>query len=233
MTQYPPPEPLDPRPDPASPLSPPPGPMSPVGMPAWPSPTGSGPGPKQTGRIYGIIAIRPMGLGEILDGAVRAMRHNPRVMFGLSVAVGLISATSNSFFQLLGLNNLMESLAITESVQFETEDILQTLGQFVGLAMIPVALTGLAAIILTGLLTLSVADSVIGAKPSVAQLFARITGRGCLRLLALSLVQGLIMLLILALCVAPVVALAFWEPVVAAIVGVFAFLILILASVFV
>ena len=34
----------------------------------------------------GIIPLRPLGMGEIYDGAFRAVRANPRVMFGLAAS---------------------------------------------------------------------------------------------------------------------------------------------------
>ncbi len=231
MTVYPPPEPVDPNSAPGYPAMVPPG-----QTPAWPPPVGqsgsTAPNPR-INRTNGIIPLRPLGLGEILDGAVRAMRHNPKVMFGLSVTVGLVSAVSNSFFQLLGLNNLMKSLSVTESVQFETADIVQVLGQALGSFLIPTLITVLSLIILTGMLTLSIADSVIGAKSGISELFPRITWPGVFRLVGLSLVQAIIMLLIFAIFAGPVVALAFWKPIVAAIVGVFSFFLLLIAAAYV
>ena len=37
----------------------------------------------------GVVPLRPLGLGEILDGAVQTIRLNPKVMLGLSAIVNL------------------------------------------------------------------------------------------------------------------------------------------------
>ena len=39
----------------------------------------------------GIIALRPLGVGEILDGAISAIRGYPRMMLGLSAVVAAIT----------------------------------------------------------------------------------------------------------------------------------------------
>src|ERR671918_262293 len=44
----------------------------------------------------GVIPLRPLGVGEILDGAVTTIRRNPGPMLGLSAIVAIVT-------QLLGL----------------------------------------------------------------------------------------------------------------------------------
>jgi hypothetical protein len=39
----------------------------------------------------GIIVLRPLGFGEILDGGIKALRHNPKVMLGLNSLIVLVS----------------------------------------------------------------------------------------------------------------------------------------------
>src|SRR5690349_9100119 len=53
------------------------------GAPAGP-PTGWSPPP---GRGPGIVPLRPLTIGEIYDGAIRAIRSNPRTMVGFSAIV--------------------------------------------------------------------------------------------------------------------------------------------------
>ena len=38
----------------------------------------------------GIVPLRPLGLGEILDGAFQAIRTNPRTMLGVSALVMIV-----------------------------------------------------------------------------------------------------------------------------------------------
>jgi MFS family permease len=42
----------------------------------------------------GIIVLRPLGFGQILDGGVKALRHNPKVMIGLNGAVTLVATVA-------------------------------------------------------------------------------------------------------------------------------------------
>jgi hypothetical protein len=44
----------------------------------------------------GVIPLRPLGVGEILDGAVTTIRRNPGPMLGLSAIVAVLT-------QLLGV----------------------------------------------------------------------------------------------------------------------------------
>jgi hypothetical protein len=42
----------------------------------------------------GIIVLRPLGFGQILDGGIKALRHNPKVMIGLNGAVTLAATVA-------------------------------------------------------------------------------------------------------------------------------------------
>src|SRR6478609_11184276 len=83
------------------PPAPPPGwgtPQPPAGYGAW------GPaGPPPPGVSWrppalqpGIIPLRPIGLGEIYDGAFRSIRANPKVMFGMAAIVVTIAVALQS-----------------------------------------------------------------------------------------------------------------------------------------
>src|SRR3954463_127989 len=80
-----------PRPGPAGPVAP--GPTAPPpGGPSYGGPSYGGPGATDAAGLMsahrpGIIALRPLSLGDILDGAVRAVRHNPKAMIGLALLV--------------------------------------------------------------------------------------------------------------------------------------------------
>src|SRR5918996_5880110 len=53
--------------------------------PGW---YGYGPPPPRPG----IIPLRPLGLGDILDGTVKMIRSNPKATLGLSAIVGVVAA---------------------------------------------------------------------------------------------------------------------------------------------
>jgi hypothetical protein len=137
------------------------------GMPAWRPPA----------LQPGIIPLRPLGLGEILDGSFRAIRANPGVMFGLSAVVvtvvvaiqavltwyvgGLLTGTLDDLLRSADPNGqlgLADQLSPSVATLFTTPFV------------------ALATTILTGLLIVSVSRSVIGQKISVGDVtrFARV-----------------------------------------------------------
>src|SRR4051812_5807947 len=59
------------------------------GQPGWGSPGWGGGQQQWTPPVQapaGIVPLRPLGVGEILDGAFQAVRSNPRSMIGVSAA---------------------------------------------------------------------------------------------------------------------------------------------------
>src|SRR5262245_61916180 len=98
-------------PDPQQPQQPP--------MPP-PPPTGWGV-PKP-----GVIPLRPLGLGEILDGAISTMRAHPRVILGVSAIVATISQllTTLATYPLLDDVNRAAKLGTLAT----TDDQLHSLG---------------------------------------------------------------------------------------------------------
>src|SRR5687767_4983300 len=60
--------------------------------PGWSTaPPGWAPPPKP-----GVIPLRPLGVGEILDGAISSIRRDPRVMLGVSALVVIASTLLQS-----------------------------------------------------------------------------------------------------------------------------------------
>ncbi|QKW19780.1 glycerophosphoryl diester phosphodiesterase membrane domain-containing protein [Kitasatospora sp. NA04385] len=60
-----------------------PAPAAPVGAATLPPPAPTGPG-------IGLIPLRPLGTGELMDGAFALVRRNWRAAFGLSLAFGVV-----------------------------------------------------------------------------------------------------------------------------------------------
>ena len=69
------------------------------GAAGGPGPAGLGPDDRARRRsptaasspAAGIIALKPLGFGDFFDGSFRAIRHNPRVMIGLSALVLVVT----------------------------------------------------------------------------------------------------------------------------------------------
>ncbi|MFH5824146.1 glycerophosphoryl diester phosphodiesterase membrane domain-containing protein [Georgenia sp. AZ-5] len=152
----------------------------------------------------GIVPLRPLNVGEILDGAFRSIRANPKVMFGLSLLVmgvlGVIDALVLALLmdQALPLLDPMSSSAAIESMG---------LGASLGSLTTSVAIS-FASVILTGLLIISVSESVLGRVISLQDLWSRAKGQ-IWRLVGLTLLLGLVIIaFVVAVVVVAVLAVA-------------------------
>jgi len=114
----------------------------------------------------GCVALRPLGLAEILDGSFRVIRRNPGATLGLSAVLAVIRVAVTAGLQLGAYRTL-------NSVQLE---LLGTL--VVGAAL---------GTVLTGMLTLVVTQDVLGVRISTREVLTRLRGRAW-ALLGLALV---------------------------------------------
>lgn len=168
-------------------------------------PAGYAPAPVQPG----IVPLRPLGLGEILDGAFRSVRANPRVMFGFTAIVAAVVALLGALTQFL----LIPALAgfVTTGTGAEIDPygdgalVESTAASLSMVGVLPWML--LAQIALTGILTVSVSQSVIGQKAVLADVWSRHWKR-VLALVGLSVLYGLAATVVIGLLVGGVVALA-------------------------
>ncbi|MFI2753034.1 glycerophosphoryl diester phosphodiesterase membrane domain-containing protein [Cellulomonas sp. P22] len=126
----------------------------------------------------GIVPLRPLGLGEILDGSFRAIRANPRVMFGLAGVVVTVVVAIQAVLQwylggLLagGVSDLTTSVDPTGEMGLDTQ-LGSTVGSLVATPLLFVATT-----LLTGLLIVSVSRSVIGRTATLAEVGQAARGR--------------------------------------------------------
>lgn len=125
----------------------------------------------------GVIPLRPLGLGEILDGAITAMRAYPKQMLGISV---LISAVSNLL--ILGLTYLLltqtslfdpQFTVLMDDIDRETEVLRVSL-----LISIPgLIIDILIAMVLNGILTIVMGKAVLGQPISVGEAWRHVKPR--------------------------------------------------------
>ncbi len=164
-------------------------PPVPPGAPARYGPPG---GYRPAAPRPGIIPLRPLGLGEILDGAFRAIRANPRVMFGLSAVVVAVTVAIQSVVQWYVGGLIAGELADVSSTLDPTganglaETLAPTLAAAATSPLVSVAVT-----VLTGLLIVSVSRSVIGQRIAVGEVWSR-SWRRVLLLLVFSFVSTLL-----------------------------------------
>ncbi len=122
----------------------------------------------------GIVPLRPLSLGEILDGGVRAIRANPAVMFGLSavaVTIAVLISAVLTYYLSGVLSAPLDDVTSTLSPDLsptEAGDITGQLSYGVG-SLFTGPITALVTTILTGLLVVSVSRSVLGRTISVRE----------------------------------------------------------------
>ncbi len=184
---------------------PPPGPPSGPGPGPYASgPYGYGPGwsggPTAPGRP-GIIPLRPLAVGEILDGAFRAIRSNPRTMAGFSAVVIAVLALLSTTPQALLLSTYLNSpLADPERAQdVEASDVAGLIGAGGLTVVVSVLQFVLATTIVSALLIVAVDGAVRGVSLRPGQLWARVRPRAFA-------VAGLALLVPLALTLLALVA---------------------------
>jgi len=150
--------------------------------------------PMLTAHKPGIVPLRPLQFGDILDGAVKAVRFNPKSMVGLSALVLAVFLVPSAALG-IGATHLMTGYLSTLEPGAEA---------FLGLAstLIQTVFTGLATAILSGLLVHVVGQAVLGRRPDIGQTWRTTRGR-VPSLLALLIVSGLFSLVSTALLVAP------------------------------
>ncbi len=120
----------------------------------------------------GIIPLRPLRLGEFLDGAFGAVRANPRIMLGFSavvIALTVALGTVAVFLTRDVIRNQALNMPTSEFSSFEADlEVLQIQAGSNWISLLMVFILPL----MTGLLITSVSRSVIGQKATMQQLWA-------------------------------------------------------------
>jgi hypothetical protein len=145
----------------------------------------------------GIVPLRPLTLGEIFDGSFGALRHNPRVMLGLSALVLTVATLVGALLAQLvvpliaGLfGGLSAGLSPAEQAELGALGLDGFVAQVYGLAGGLSVTLALVTPVLFGILTVSVSRSVLGDKLSVQAVWDRVRPRLWV-LIGWSLLQGL------------------------------------------
>jgi hypothetical protein len=116
----------------------------------------------------GVIPLRPLGVGEILDGAFTSIRRNPRATLGIAAllltAAGVITTTLSlilvHYVGAVTLPTPGQQLTDAQAKHLLTR-IVEVLGPTAGVSIV---LAFIVDIVLTGLLTVVIGRSVLGHK---------------------------------------------------------------------
>ncbi len=151
----------------------------------------------------GVIPLRPLTLSDIFNAAVGYIRANPKATLGLTTVVVLIT-------QILSLLIQVGPLAFAGRVGATSGQELtapMVVGSIASAAASGLA-TALAAILLSGMLTVVVGRAVFGSKITIGEAWERVRGR-LLALIGLSALEVLAVVVLVGAVVAAIAGIAF------------------------
>ncbi len=128
------------------------------GGPGW----GTGWAPTPPAAQPGVIPLRPLGIGEILDGAVSTMRAHWRTVLGISLVVAVVSQTAVTLVTGLWFKDAGRAPTLDERSGTPLGQTLREAGNSLVGTGITSLIGLLATIIATGLLTMVVSRAVLG-----------------------------------------------------------------------
>jgi hypothetical protein len=121
----------------------------------------------------GVIPLRPLGVGEILDGAISYIRRDPKTVLGISATVAIVMALLQ-----IGLYATLNS-AFSGTLDGNTSDaealsaVASLLGGFTVVYGIQFLLTTVA----TGMLTTAMGRAVLGQRVTTQEAWKRVASR--------------------------------------------------------
>ncbi|GGU89001.1 membrane protein [Streptomyces albospinus] len=115
----------------------------------------------------GVIPLRPLGVGEILDSAVATMRAHWRTVLGVSLIVAIVSQTANTIVTGVWFQGAGRTPALDTNSNPPLRQALSDMGDTLAGSAISSLIGLLATIIATGLLTMVVSRAVLG-RPATA-----------------------------------------------------------------
>ncbi|WP_128381607.1 glycerophosphoryl diester phosphodiesterase membrane domain-containing protein [Streptomyces cavernae] len=136
----------------------------PGGTAGWGGPWG---GPPPAAKP-GVIPLRPLGVGEILDGAVSTMRTHWRTVLGISLTVAVVTQIAVILLQGLVLNDTGTVDTLNDpSASFE--EVSRALGSTLVSSAVVLLITLLGTIVATALLTTVTSRAVLGRSVTTAE----------------------------------------------------------------
>jgi hypothetical protein len=178
------------------------------GQPQYGQPPGYPPmGPVGTNQYYGALAprpgcvpLRPLGLGDILDGSFTAIRRNPRATLGLSAVVAVVQAAVLAAVQIFALSQISGAIDNTDPNNPNVNVGRLVSGELS--ALVGAVVGSLFAAVLAGMLTVVITEDVLGKRLAMGEVWNRTRPR-IWKLVGLSFLVGLVPFLGLLLCLAP------------------------------
>lgn len=139
----------------------------------------------------GVVPLRPLGLGELLDGAVGVLRRYPRPTLGMSAAVAVAATLVNVALLLTAFRPFVDVDAAAGLETGSTEALEEALGGAAFGGLLTAGLTLLSTAVLTGILTAVVGKAVLGQPLDLAGAWAQVRP-ALLRLIGVALLLALL-----------------------------------------
>ncbi|MFG2073973.1 hypothetical protein [Nonomuraea maritima] len=151
----------------------------------------------------GIIPLRPLRLGEMLDGAIKLFRSNPKAVLGLSAVAALVVSIPVAVAQGFFFNS---ATIYTDPVNATPDDVYGAMAGLFGGSLVSLAVQFVVVTILTGVLTRILGRAVFGGTMSAGEAWRLSRGRmpalfGVLGLMAVIMVAPLIVFVVLVVAV--------------------------------
>ncbi|MFD4672836.1 hypothetical protein ACFWNN_24130 [Lentzea sp. NPDC058450] len=153
----------------------------------------------------GVIPLRPLAVGEIIDGAITTMRRYPKLIIGAAAVVAAVTQILGLLVQLPFLDDLTAVVTLDPNTTTQQEAMNQATDALVGFlsgSLISVVLLLLGTVFLSGFITVIVGHAVLGKPVTFAQAWEEFKPR-LLPLLGATLLFGLITTVGLILCIVP------------------------------
>ncbi len=158
-------------------------------------------GPPPAAPKPGVIPLRPLGIPELLDGAITAIRRYPKATLVPSfiVALGLGAIT---FLTSLVSLTMYRGIGDLDSGTASGADLAGIFGPTVFVAMVGVLIQYVATVLVTGVIIVVIGQAVLGNPITPGEAWAVVRPRAW-RLLGLGLLVSVIALLGACLCLIP------------------------------
>lgn len=154
------------------------------GPPAW----GNGWGGPPPAAKPGVIPLRPLSIGEILDGAISTMRAYWRTVLGISLTVAVLTELCALLLQGVLLKDTTSTLSDPDVTPAEA---LRSLGSITAGALLVGVVSVVGTIVATALLTTVTSRAVLGKPISIGEAWRESRGQ-LLKLLGLLMLLALI-----------------------------------------
>jgi hypothetical protein len=149
----------------------------------------------------GVVPLRPLGLGELYDGAFQTIRRNPRTMLGTAAAVITLLAAVDVLLQLSLAGSIATLVDESASADPDLDALVAAAGGLGAYGVVSLVLNLLGISLITGMLILVVSRAVLGQQMSLAELWRAVRGR-LLALVGVNVVVGLACFAVLVLPIA-------------------------------